>query len=124
MPLLHIECIDGKCNYSTKKYLESMNCPRQNASSMDLYGAKTSEFDRFRNLGIPAMLLQSQMPIQYEEDPLYHIEEDDEDRMLDEDKFILLLQAVQDHKDGKKTARITKKGKKEKKNKKETQKKK
>lgn len=112
----HIECIDGKCNYSTQKHLEQMfTCPRNNTSTIDLYGAKSSGFERFRHLSIPVMLLHVVPHTQEDFEPLYEIEETDDGNMLDEEKFISLLRAVQDKKVIK--PRITKK--KEKKGKKE-----
>ena len=119
MPTLHIECIDGKCNYSTQKHLEQLAaCPKNNTSTMDLYGAKSSEFEQFRNVSIPAMLLHIVPRTQDNGEPLYETEENESGNMLDEEKFISLLRAVQDKQVAKKL-RITKKKEKKEKTKKE-----
>ena len=111
----HIECIDGKCNYSTQKHLEQMfTCPRNNTSTIDLYGAKSSGFERFRHLSIPAMLLHIDPPIQEYDEPLYEIDEHDNGNMLDEATFTLLLQSVQDNKVPKRLRTTKKKEKKQK----------
>ena len=91
---IHIQCIDGKCNYSAQKHLETMSCSKKDDYNMELHGAKVTGYNRFCNLGIPVMLLQTAS--RTHDEPLYEVEEHEEDTMLSEDKFNELLNAVQE----------------------------
>lgn len=91
---IHIQCIDGKCNYSAQKHLETMSCSKKDDYNMELHGAKVTGYNRFHNLGIPVMLLQTASHTH--DEPLYEVEEDEESTMFPEDKFNELLNAVQE----------------------------
>ena len=39
---IHIQCIDGKCNYSAQKHLETMSSSKKDDYNMELHGAKVT----------------------------------------------------------------------------------
>lgn len=90
---IHIECIDGKCNYSSKKRLRELARPRNPEDEREIYGSKTG-FERFQDLGIPVLLLQND--ISEQENSMCDIDYTGDVQPISTDLFDNLFNAVQD----------------------------
>jgi hypothetical protein len=95
---IHIECIDSKCNYSSKKRLKELSYPRNLDNELDVYGSNTHQFERFKDLGIPVLLLQNEPPSSLSDDLTYSTEDDDDYNVLPitNELFENLFAAVQE----------------------------